>query len=366
MSFRQWIERRFGSGFLAPRLVSQGTYTSASRKLRAQVRAAAEADGVAQRPGQAESSIGLQEQQIVHLHSQLSSNAAMDMQFVDAQLLPRFLEARRDFMAAQRSYEEKRNEPSIDGRPIMTEISWPLYLTLIILVMTGEIVVNYRAFQAMFTEADFMSMMSAVVLGIVMLVASHLIGAWLKQRRQTLMAVVLITLGVGLAGVLAYMRMQMIAAENQQADLLQGVKLDEISISSFFFIYNVFFLAVAAALSAQRHDPDASYEKRHKIYLRARREAMNLKRTRDANRRLYLREALDDQGVCRRLLAEYREINMTRREVKATPRAWIDHPIERLICVDERQFDLGEHSAIEIVGEPVGWNASTARIAEGA
>lgn len=366
MSIRQWFERKFGGALVAPRFVSQGTYTSASRKLREEVRVAAEADGAAQRPGQADSSIALQEQQIVHLHSQISSNAAADMQLIDAQLLPRFLEARRDFMAAQRSYEEKRNEPGIDGRPILTEISLSLYLILIVAFMAGEVAMNYRAFQAMFADGDSTSMVSALAMGLAMLVISHYVGAFLRQNRMKLFAWGLVVLGVAMAAGLAYLRMQMVAADNVKADLFQGVNLNEFSVSLFFFLVNILFLVVSAGLSAMRHDPDVTYEKRHRAYLRARREVMDLKRLRDANRRQYLGEAMDDQGVCRRLLAEYREINMSRRDVKAMPRAWIDHPIEKLICTDERQFDLGEHSAIQIAGEPAGWTTAIESRMEGA
>ena len=161
-----------------------------------------------------------------------------------------------------------------------------------------------------------------------------------RQRKQVLGSIVVGLLVIALTLGLAYVRTKFIETRNAEEALFGGVKLDQVAISAFFFAFNLLFLAAAAWMAALRHDPDADYESLYNQYRNARERALECKKARDTNRQHYLADAQDWVGVCRRLVALYRENNLNARNSKATPRAWLMHPLDELIGIDEHQFEL--------------------------
>lgn len=340
MSIAQWFASLFGAGRKSSVKVGGGRWTiaSASKKMQDAAKAAAQRDGEAGLPGSVDANLTPYEQSIVELSRQVVQTDASDMQRADAELVPDFLEAKRDFQSAQLAYERRRRE--IGGRPIRIEIAAWVYLTLVALLMAGEVAVNYTAFEAVFGERVYLTALAAATLGIALLVIAHFIGAAIRQRKQLGWVLVLGVVVVGMTIGLAYVRLKFIETHNAESQLLGGVQLDQKAISGFFFVFNLLYLGAAAWMAALRHDADAEYEEAHRQYQRARARALKCKKARDGSREAYMGDAMEWVGIGRRLLALYRETNLNVRESRATPRAWLMHPLDPLIQLDESLFQL--------------------------
>ena len=350
MSIRNWLQlftQRSGrSGLRA----GSASFYSASQKMQDEARRAAKRDGEGARPGVTDVSLTPYEQQIVEMSRQVIQNQASDMHHNDALLIPDFLEARRDFQSAQLAYEKKRRE--LGGRPLRTEMPYWFYLISVVILMCGEVGVNFVAFQTIFPDNRILTAAAAGALGIVLLIASHLVGVAVRQRKQWLWAAGTAILMIAITASLAALRMKYVETHNAEVNLMgaeMGVKLDQLTVSWFFFLFNMIFLAVAAWMAAVTHDPDADYERLGREYRRARNDALGCKRERDGNREKFLGEARDWVGLSRRLLGLYREENLAARASKATPQVWHNHTLESVIQLDEKAFDLKVSSEIGLL-----------------
>jgi len=322
----------------------RGSWTTvASDRAQRELESSAKRDGAAGLPGQYDILLSQYEQHIKLAGQQYIQNSAEDMHKEDALIYPRFTEARKDYRDALLQYESKKTE--LGGRPVFIQMSPKVYWPLVSLMLVCEVFVNFQAFRTLFSaELDITALMASAVLAMILIFAAHSIGGAVQQRKSTGWAILLGVLTVGITFGLAYLRLSYISYENSTGmGPFERPKLNADMVTGFFVLFNLLFLALAAWLAAKLHDRDETYEQRYKTYLRARGKVVKLKQTRDGNQHDYLRDARDSVGLYRKLISSYRDLNMQSREVKATPRAWVDNTPQKLVELDEQAFALRDN-----------------------
>jgi len=305
-----------------------------------QLEDAAKRDGTAHMPGPQARDLSPYELQVCQEAKQWMNNTAGDLRRRDALLYPRFAKARKDFRDAFKQYETKKSE--LGGRPVNIQMSSVVYWPLMLLMALAEAGVNVVAFLALFPDSLLVAVAAATVLAIVLVFSAHSIGAAVQQRKGLGWAVILGLLSIAMTLGLAYLRYTYINFESEgDAAILTGrPKMNADMVTGFFVIFNLLFLALASWLAAKLHDEDATYEQRYKTYLKMREILVGEKQRRDSNYWESMRNARDEEGLHRRLVAQYRVLNMEHREIKATPQVWHDRPPETMIEIDSSLFEL--------------------------
>lgn len=316
--------------------------SSRGKEAQAELEAAAKRDGVSGMPGLNDATPSQYELQIRQQAQQWMANTLADFRRRDAELYPRFVKARKDFRDALRQYETKKLEQG--DRPVDIQLTplvyWPLMLTMALC----EAAVNFIAFEALFPDARWVAMLASGVLAVVLVFAAHSVGAAVQQKRNIGWAFLVTVISLAMMFGLAYLRFAYIEFDNENASGSQiHPKLNADMVTGFFLVFNLLFLVMASWLAAKLHDKDQTYEQRYRNYLRTRELLVAEKQVRDRSQWEYRRAAVDEEGLHRKLVAQYRDLNMQHREMKATPRIWVELPPDKLIQYDLQLFDLHDN-----------------------
>ena len=322
---------------------TDGSYLSSrGKEAQAELEAAARRDGMAGMPARNDAALSQYEQQVFQQARQWMGNTLADFHRRDAVLYPRFVKARKDFRDALRQYETQMHKEG--DRPVDIQLESRVYWPLMLTMALCEAAVNFIAFKALFSEAEIINILASTVLAVVLVCAAHSVGAAIQQKRGIAWAVPVTLITLAMMFGLAYLRFAYIQNEYENASITQPPpKLNADIVTGFFLVFNLLFFAMASWLAAKLHDKDQTYELRYKNYLRMREVLVAEKQLRDSNRFDAMRMIKDEEGLHRKLLAQYRDLNMQNREMKATPSIWIKLPPDNLIQFDESKFDLHDN-----------------------
>lgn len=326
-----------------------GLYSVVNQSLLKEMERHAQADGLAMFPGRFDSEVSGYEKEISQKGASAVRLKLQEMQDRESKLEGEFIQARQDFLLAEKSYLAKRAEPQINNRPVHIQTTFTAYLLAVIPMILCEVFINFAVFETLLSgESSLTALLVSSVMGLVMLLAAHLIGGAVRQGKHRGWALLVGPLCVVTIIGLSYMRLVFTEFTNaSDSGLFERPDLNATIVTIFFFLFNMTFLAVAAWLAARRHDMDETYEQCYLEYLKTRERALRFSGLRKQNVEHCLADAQDTISLLRGLVENYRQKNMNFRAIKATPHAWVEFPVTRAISMDESLFTL--QSSNEIV-----------------
>lgn len=208
---------------------------------------------------------------------------------------------------AQGQYDEinvmYRNLQAALGRPLRVKLVY-LYIPILVIFVAIEANINRLAFELFFGEGAAWNLVTAGLVGALLMFMSHYVGSWIRYLGENKNLVVLAARALGiilvtaLAGALIFFIAKMRQgyaifiegereAEQGLGELLRGGTIDipvlqevlQIPLRGdgmLLFLMNVVIFVVAVILAFARHDPHPDYEPLHTKRARAARNLAKL------------------------------------------------------------------------------------------
>lgn len=246
------------------------------------------------------------------------------MHALQTQLNDLALQLRKAVERYEHAREARADKQRQLGRDVRIHVSRPWYVIVLGLIVLGEFALNYQAFQV-FQKPLAHTAVMALTIAVGLPASAHFVGLWLRQwPPEHALTVVLMVLSFGL-GVACLVGVNV--ARTQLLDQLgAGLGARESALQSAFLAINVFVYSVAILGAYFAHDPDADFERSHRLTLRSDRLCERLVRrvARAMGRRDRLVHQLENhldqiESITRNLVNLYRQENLRRRQDALQP-----------------------------------------------
>lgn len=305
------------------------------------VRQAGIEDGARGIPGLHDDHVSAFEGQIVDRGEQVLREWEGNYNTSEAKLRERFFIARYDYWDAERLY---RKRYAANERPVSKKIPTWLYVFCLVVIVLVELPVNFSALSIL-GDAPLLVAPLAILLGVVFMIAAHLIGMTIRHKGPNFATVFSILVVIGIIVGLAYLRADYFLNPEDPEDISLAMKgLDPKALATLFGLMNILFVLVACWLSFLAHDQDEHYAQivADRNQKRVRAEMLQTERGKECA--AIEASARDYIEMVHGLIREYRRANLGVREPPIEPSCWRLKSAEQLLRLDSFQFTPPDNS----------------------